>query len=344
MFAYAIKSVIYLSLMYIPYMLLLSKESFFRFNRIMLLLIMLLSLLLPLVNIPYIAWGENGINNYLNPHVEVGIPIAVFEGKVNARVEDSINWGQIAYIIYIIGVIVTVITKLVQLAILNRKIYKGVLWTDKKDGVDIYCHCDATAPFSWFHKIVISNEDYENNSTEIINHELGHILNGHSWDIMLLNIVQILQWINPLAWIIGISLRDVHEYEADDVVLVSGVNLRQYQTLLIKKAIGASSYAFANGFNHSLLTKRITMMLQKKSNPWMRTKALYVIIVAGIALSAFATPQLNKQVGLLTDKAVPSTGKVNDFAANGNGFEQKKKKNSKINTVYPSCYRKRRTT
>lgn len=310
-------------------MLLLRKESFFRFNRVMLLLIMILSLLLPLVNIPDIAWGENNFSKYLNPHIEVGMPIAILEGKVNTRVEDTINWWRIIYIVYIIGVIVTAIAKFAQLIILNKKIHRGVLWTDKKDGVEIYCHCDATAPYSWFNKIVISNDDYENHSTEILKHEMGHIRNGHSWDIVLLNIVQILQWMNPLAWIMGISLRDVHEYEADNVVLISGVNLHQYQTLLIKKAIGASSYAFANGFNHSLLTKRITMMLRKKSNPWMRTKSLYLIIVAGIALSAFATPELNKQVSELTDKVSPSADKVNDFSANGNTFEQKKKKTVK---------------
>jgi TonB-dependent SusC/RagA subfamily outer membrane receptor len=309
MFAYAIKSIIYLSLMYIPYMLLLRKESFFRFNRLMLLVIMVLSLVLPLVNIPAISWSGNAISHYLNPHVEIGIPFVVVDGEIGTAAEKSINWWQVAYCIYIIGVIITIAVKSIDLAILNKKIHRGVLWTDRNDGVSIYCHADDTAPFSWFGKIVISNNDYENNSTEILRHEMGHIKHGHSWDIVLLNIVQIIQWVNPLAWILGISLRDVHEYEADDTVLNSGVNIRQYQTLLIRKAIGIGSYSFANGFNHSLLTKRINMMLRKKSNPWMRTKGLYVIVVACIALSAFATPELNNKVNALVEK--PSADKEN---------------------------------
>lgn len=301
MFIYAIKSIIYLSLMYVPYMLLLRKESFFRFNRMMLLVIMMLSLVLPLINIPAISWSGNTISRYLNPHVEVGIPFAVFGGEVGEMPEKSIDWWQVAYYIYIIGVVITIAVKIVDLMILSRRIHKGVLWTDRKDGAEIYCHADETAPFSWFRKIVISSSDYENNSKEILRHEMGHIKHGHSWDIVLLNVVQIIQWINPLAWIFGISLRDVHEYEADDAVLNSGVNIRQYQTLLIRKAIGMGAYSFANGFNHSLLTKRIKMMLRKKSNPWMRAKGLYVIVVACIALSALATPELNNKVNAFVE-------------------------------------------
>ena len=108
---------------------------------------------------------------------------------------------------------------------------------------------------------------------------------------------------NPLVWILASSLRNVHEYEADDAVLRSGVNARQYQTLLIRKAVGSSSYTFANSFNHSQLKKRFTMMFRKQSNPWMRTKGLYIIPVAVIALSAFATPELNNRVDAIAETA-----------------------------------------
>jgi hypothetical protein len=94
----------------------------------------------------------------------------------------------------------------------------------------------------------------------------------------------------------------VHEYEADNEARTSGVNIREYQMLLIRKAVGSSSYAFANGFNHSLLKKRITMMLKSKSNPWMRTKALYIIPVATIAISVFATPELNNRADTIAEK------------------------------------------
>lgn len=312
MLTYAIKSIIYLSLMYIPYMLLLRKESFYRFNRVMLLVIMSLSLLLPLVNIPAISWGESSVEGMLNPHVEFGMPIVAVAQSEGIATPRSINWWLVSYYIYIIGAAVTLVTKVLQSILLYRRIRRGVLWTDVRDGVTIYCHALDTAPYSWFGSVVISNDDYETNPTEILRHEFGHIRCRHSWDIMLLNAVQILQWVNPMAWILGSSLRDVHEYEADSYVLKAGVDMKNYQMLLIRKAIGASSYAFANGFNHSLLSKRITMMLRKKSNPWMRTKALYVILVAAVALSAFATPELNNRVESMVNLPSDSRHKVNE--------------------------------
>ncbi|MBQ0074311.1 MAG: energy transducer TonB, partial [Prevotella sp.] len=237
--------------------------------------------------------------------IEVGMPIAIVEGQSQYvhSANTSINWHIIIAYIYLVGVIVTALVKLYQLAMLYFTIRRGVLWKDEKDGVSIYCHANNIVPFSWFSTIVISEQDYRLNAKEIIGHEMGHIRHHHSWDICLVNIVEVIQWMNPLAWILASSLRNVHEYEADDAVLRSGVNARQYQTLLIRKAVGASSYTFANSFNHSQLKKRFTMMFRKDSNPWMRTKALYIIPVTVIALSAFATPELNNRIDAITQDA-----------------------------------------
>ena len=170
--------------------------------------------------------------------------------------------------------------------------------------------------------IVISQKDFDEAGREIVLHEMGHIQNGHSWDVVLLTLVQMLQWWNPLAYVLGISLRDVHEYEADDYVLRQGVSAQSYQLLLIKKAVGSGSYAFANSFNHSLTKKRITMMKKIKSNPWMRSKALYVIPVAALALSAFATP---KFVAPVEDAVAKLEGKGTEVSANLQVFEEERK-------------------
>ena len=121
---------------------------------------------------------------------------------------------------------------------------------------------------------------------------------------------------------LGISLRDVHEYEADDYVLRQGVSAQNYQLLLIKKAVGSGSYAFANSFNHSLTKKRITMMKKIKSNPWMKSKALYVIPVAALALSAFATP---KFVAPIEESVAKLEGKDTELSANLQALEGKRK-------------------
>ena len=301
MLIYAIKSIILLSIMYIPFLLMLRNESFFRFNRVVLLVIVVLSLVLPLCDVHVLSLNLFTAEAQENVMVDVGIPVYVVDDASVADAGEgmaeetsflsSVNWWAVAAWIYIIGMAVTICIKLVQLVMLYRTIHRGVLWTERKDGVRIYCHAGDITPFSWFNTIVISENDYEENAQVIIRHEMGHIVNYHSLDIILVNICEVIQWCNPLSWILVGSLRDVHEYEADDAVLASGVEVHRYQLLLIKKAVGSSSYAFVNSFNHSLLKKRITMMVSKKSNPWMRTKALYIIPMALVALSAFATPE-----------------------------------------------------
>lgn len=322
MLSYIIKSIITLSVLYLPYMLLLRRESFFRFNRLMLLTIMVLSLVLPLLDVHEWAWTYNPISDHLrNGFVEVGSPIMMgVEGDATVATPTTHSWFSVngwalATYLYVMGMLATLLVKSVQITLLYHQIHRGVLWTDKKDGITLYCHTGNVASFSWMHAIVISEEDYNSNASAILRHEMGHILHHHSFDMLLLNLCQVVQWANPLVWVLAHSLRDVHEYEADDHVLRSGINAIQYQNLLIKKAVGSSSYAFANGFNHSLLKKRITMMLQKKSNPWMRTKALYLIPVAAVALSAFATPVFNNTASAHTAKSV-NTGKVTTISAN----------------------------
>lgn len=323
MLPYIIKSILTLSVLYLPYMLLLRKESFFRFNRLMLLTIMALSLVLPLMDIHEWAWAYNPMSSHLKGgFIEVGIPFLTGgDGAATAEATATRTWHSadvwaLVACLYVLGMTATLLAKGIQFVLLYRSIHRGVLWTERRGGVTLYCHTGEATPFSWMHAIVIGEEDYNSNASTILQHEMGHILHHHSYDILLLNLCQVVQWANPLVWVLANDLRDVHEYEADHHVLRSGINATQYQNLLIKKAVGSSSYAFANGFNHSLLKKRITMMLQKKSNPWMRTKALYLIPVAAVALSAFATPVFNNAASADTDLSVNS-GKVTTISANG---------------------------
>ncbi len=281
-------------------MLMLRKESFFHFNRILLISIMLLSLILPLCDFHSLSIENNPIQEGMTTII---LPTVTIGAAEEMPVSDSTNWINVMLYIYIIGMITTALWKQVQICLLYRTIHSCVLWKDRQNGITIYCHAQDIAPFSWFNTIVISENDYQNNANEILCHEIGHIRHYHSLDILLVNIIETIQWWNPLSWILASSLCDVHEFEADNEVRRSGVNIREYQMLLIRKAVGSSSYAFANGFNHSLLKKRITMMLKSKSNPWMRTKALYIIPVATIALSVFATPELNNRVSTISEVA-----------------------------------------
>ncbi len=295
---YSIKSALVQVVLYLPYVLMLRRESFFRFNRLVLLCILLLSLVLPLCNVPGMSLDRQPVVQAAQMQMlELGIPVHVLpEVQVVAEAQATNNLFTFSLFtlltfIYIIGMVALLVMRLWQVGRLQIGLRRGALWQQEEQGVHIYCHSDDVAPFSWMRNIVISRQDWEEAGREIVLHETGHIRAFHSWDIVLLTFVQMLQWWNPLVYMLGISLRDVHEYEADSYVLGHGVSAQGYQLLLIRKAVGSGSYTFANSFNHSLTKKRIAMMKKSKSNPWMRSKALYVIPVAALALSVFATPK-----------------------------------------------------
>ena len=330
---YSLKSTFVLMLLYIPYVLILRKESFFRFNRAVLLMIMLLSLVLPLMNIQALSWDNQPVVQVAQQQmIEIGIPIKVgtylpevtIDGKNNGI---EVSWFHIASILFVIGALTILLCRIVQVVRMGHVVRSGSLWHQQEDDVNIYCHADNISPFSWMNNIVISAKDYEENAREILLHEKGHVRARHSWDLLLLTLLQVLQWWNPFVYILGYSLRDVHEYEADDSVLRSGVSAKAYQLLLIKKVVGASSYTFANNFDHSLTLKRITMMQKSKSSVWMSSKVLYIIPMATLALSAFATSESVSPSG---NDIARNEDKVIKISATGQAERTKKSDSSAI--------------
>ena len=107
--------------------------------------------------------------------------------------------------------------------------------------------------------IVISRKDLEENGREILIHELAHIHNRHSWDLLVADVCIFFQWFNPASWLLKQELQNIHEFEADETVIKEGVDAKQYQLLLIKKAVGTRLYSMANSFNHSKLEKNVSL-------------------------------------------------------------------------------------
>lgn len=302
LFIYSIKSALVLALLYLPYTLMLRQESFFRMNRITLLTILMLALVLPVIDIPSLATPEQPVVYEMQHRIMLMTQEAEMITKSLTATTRTISWLGILAIVYIIGVILALLIRLWQLFKIDKIIRGGCLWTDKSGKATIYCHIDDVAPFSWMRSIVISEKDYKPYGREILLHEKAHILNLHSMDILFLTLVEAVQWWNPIAYLLGHSLRDVHEYEADDYVLHQGVSLQNYQALIVKKSLANTSYAFANNFNHSLIKKRIYMMNHPKSNPWLRSKVLYILPATLVVLTAFATPKLNEKVGEIVER------------------------------------------
>ena len=205
------------------------------------------------------------------------------------------------------GYSVSCLSQYLSLICLFRLVHSGKHEKLEK-GVTLVVHNQEIAPFSWMKYIVISRKDLEENGREILIHEMAHIHHRHSVDLLVADICIFFQWFNPGAWLLKQELQNIHEYEADETVINEGVNAKEYQLLLIKKAVGTRLYSMANSFNHSKLKKRITMMLKEKSNPWARLKYLYVLPLAAIAVTAFARPEISEKVEEI------SAVKVNDLA------------------------------
>lgn len=309
---YSLKAAFVLALLYVPYSLLLRKERFFRLNRLMLLLILTLSLLLPLCNITLPVVSEPAMQAFEHQKETIEtlfIMHSAIQAENAQQIQAAVSEEQSTFdlalywvaIVNLIGIAFMFLLRLWQFINMERLIRCGAIWKDKEDGgITIYCHADNVKPCSWMHSIVISEQDYANHRHEILLHEKGHILHHHSLDILLLTFVQLTQWWNPFIYMLSTSLRDVHEYEADNYVLRQGVSLHEYQSLLLKTAVGSSSYAFANSFNHSLTKKRITMMKEQKTSPWMRCKSLYILPLSLVALCAFATPEATASLEKIT--------------------------------------------
>ena len=314
LFVYILKSSFCLAVFYLFYRLLLSRETFHRFNRIALLGILLLSCLLPFVEVSV----RRPVEMYQTMMTwEQWLLLTDLAGTETHAVqvqENVVTWIQGLLLVYLFGI----------LFFMLRNIYSLFgLWVLLKSGrrekvsdyvvtvvkAVLIVHERDISPFSWMRYIVISQKDLHENGREILTHELAHIRNRHSWDLFAADICIFFQWFNPAAWLLKQELQNIHEYEADETVINEGVDARQYQLLLIKKAVGTRLYSMANSFNHSKLKKRITMMLKEKSSPWARLKYLYVLPVAAIAVTAFARPEVSETVEEI------SAVKVNDLTA-----------------------------
>ena len=308
-FIYILKSSVCLILFYLFFRLLLSKETFHRFNRMALLGVLFFSLLIPCIEVT------------TRHQVEVQQAVLSIEqlllmAELEATPADTgavqetpaISWVQVVLLVYLAGILLLACRNIYSLICLFRLIHSGKHEKLEK-GVTLVVHNQEIAPFSWMKYIVISRKDLEENGREILIHEMAHIHHSHSIDLLLADICIFFQWFNPGAWLLKQELQNIHEYEADETVINEGVNAKEYQLLLIKKAVGTRLYSMANSFNHSKLKKRITMMLKEKSNPWARLKYLYVLPLAAIAVTAFARPEISETMEEI------SVAKVNDLAA-----------------------------
>ena len=304
---YDAKVAVLVVVFYMFYRLLLSKETFHRVNRVVLLLTAVASFVLPLCVITI----HKTVMLETVPMVSVGD----FQMEV-APVERPSVWQAVLPTLYIIGVLAMVGHTLLSVSKVMLLIRRSERYP-QADGTTLCVVKEDVTPFSFWSYIVMNRSDYEEHDAAILAHERGHIRQHHSCDVLLVDLLTALQWFNPAMWMLRADLRAIHEYEADGAVLSQGINARQYQYLLITKAASIGGYSIANGISHSTLKNRITMMLQKKSPRSRFMKLLALVPIVGIAL-ALNAETVNDYVYQQPQKKVVKKGNKSATTKMGN--------------------------
>ncbi len=288
-FIYLMQSALCLSALYLIYWFFLRKDTFFAANRYYLISSIILSFLLPLFKVPFF---------YDNPeltYVAVMEAVTITAQKVETGIANNLNFYQSAFIVYLTGAIIFFIRfvfQLLQLVFMIRKF--GV---KKIDGLNIVTLESKYSPFSYFNYIFLNEACLKDeNLKEIIDHEKIHIQQKHSFDLVLIEFLTIIQWFNPFIWLYKNSIKGIHEYLADAGLLASGLNKTNYQHLLLNHAIGLQINNLTNNFNQSLIKKRFIMMTKLQSKRIARLKILLVIPVMTILVTVFVVSCQKKDV------------------------------------------------
>ena len=311
LFAYSLSISIPLLLMTIVYKWILARTIQHQFNRGIILLIYAVTL----TCVPATLLVDNLIDRY-NLTSETGdISIIAIDGIIKTQ-QQNIAYTQVFLFIYILVVAILLtkfiisIVRILILATRNERI--------KKDGYTIVLHDKKQiVPFSWGKWIFMNKQDYTDCSKYIIAHEREHIKAFHWIDLLLAECVIIINWFNPASWIMRNALQDVHEFQADENVLKSSnSNQEEYQLFLIKKTAGTRFAAIANSLNHSSLKKRITMMLQKKSQSKVRMRALALAPAVALGMLFVSNPLIATTLSSVSSASIsidtPSHDKVSE--------------------------------
>ncbi len=309
---YILKAAITLALLYSCFFVFLSKETFHRFNRSMLVGIMLVSLILPLCH--FTTQHPTVLNEEvyeMQTYIEQdATPVIITASKAT-----PVTWMQALTWLYWAGVAVMLTLTLLQTCSLVRFLHGGIRQTDGRGNTVILHNRDAL-PFSIFRYIVMNVKDYETERRYILAHEQEHIRLGHTYDLLLCEAMKTLLWFNPFIWFLSRDLRAIHEYEADQAVINQGIDAKSYQQLLVMKVVGDRLQPFTNNLNHGSLKKRILMMYQKPSNRWLMLKAICAVPVVALTVNAFATPaettSVEDMVKTLEAKEVPVLNEVKE--------------------------------
>jgi hypothetical protein len=156
--------------------------------------------------------------------------------------------------------------------------------------------------FTFFNTLFIAENELADENGEVLLHEMAHCREWHSIDIIILELITVIQWFNPMVWLYRTSLKSQHEYAADNYVLENGHNVISYQQILFERAVGFSYPGLINHFNHSLIKNRLIMLTQNKSKTYHRI--LYFISIPLMLITAMLFLNQPNVQAQKTDEAI----------------------------------------
>jgi beta-lactamase regulating signal transducer with metallopeptidase domain len=312
---YDVKVALVMLMFYAFYRVLIAKETFHRLNRMVILLTAVLSFILPLCAITFHHIVVVQASQPESQSIQtLSVPESIVKSTSAVPLLPSTLstdvWPTMVMVLFLAGAIFILGRFLFSLYKLRQLISQCQQYP-YQEGITIAVSKRSVNPFSWMHTIVLSQSDYEAHDQSLLVHEMGHIRNHHSVDVVLMELLSVIQWFNPIVWMLRNDLRTIHEYEADQAVLSQGFNVIQYLHLLIRKAVGESGYSLTNGISNSTLKKRVNMITKKKSSRIKWIKVLYILPIVAVSLVTTAKTQTDYQYQKQTSNKVKFTGITN---------------------------------
>jgi tRNA-binding EMAP/Myf-like protein len=288
---YLIKVSAIILLFFACYKLFLNRETFFESNRTFLLLGLIAAFTLPFVVIPKYILVEPNLAEHTMAFGNITSQSMVVGNSVENSVENSIGFMTMLTYIYFAGVLLFLGRFLFQFSSLLLLIINS---TKKRMASYIYVITkNALSPFSFFNWIVFNPEHFnESELKQIIDHEKVHAKQLHSIDIVLVEMICIVLWFNPLIWMYKKVLRQNLEFIADKNAQAATNCKKSYQHLLLKTSVPNYHMALTNNFYNSLIKKRIVMLHKNRSHNRNQLKFLLILPALAIFLTSFNTKDI----------------------------------------------------
>ncbi len=294
---YLYESAVVLGTQTLFYWLVLHRENLFRFNRFYLLASLLLAAFIPFLKIPITVPGMTSPEPFSNVLATITIYAGVARYNVVPFVEQIPGFKWI-YLIGAGGLLIRLGIGIIRVGALSGKAsittYEGYKVADLPGRFN---------PFSFFMVIFMNRSLYSDQDREqILLHEMAHVRFKHSWDVLLLEAVLIVQWFNPFAWLLRKQLKELHEFQVDRKVLLSGTSVGRYKELLFFQSTGARLLP-VNNLNQSLTQKRFKMMTNNRSSRYAFLKMGAAMVLIGGMIFAFAS-EISLAENSVTDRGV----------------------------------------